>query len=722
MKKDKHMLVVPDDFSDVDEIGYDKYSAGLVEMIRSVDAKGSFTIGIFGQWGQGKTSMLQQIKKRLDEIKAENEKEILTVWFNPWQFTGEEHIIIPFFHTLVSYLEEFKKKKKKVGEVIADFLKELAYVPVALSYGMEANIKIPLILETKFKFKDIIDESRKRKKKINSKADQEMKELVNKYESMYYRLISRLQETSKDLKLKIVVFIDDLDRCLPEKGVELLEGLKVLLDLSGFIFVIGVARDVVEQGIKVRYRELYSEEDRGFTFKEQDYLDKIIQFPLTLPPADVDRLKSMVANYLKDLEEVKPYLGTIQKSLGIIPRCLKRFINNLSYTFWVSGQEEDKKMFRVELLVKMTLIVFKFPAFYWVIGKTPAHLLLVQEILEKKKQDEKESEEEEPGEKDILKIAPKEKSTTVTGFPEIDELNLFDYPNLESITEILAKQKREGAVKDEGFENEKEVLRYVSLLSITSTSKDTRKAGTGDLRQTMESRMILIPAGTVLMKDEKSGNEFTAKISAFSMDKFPVTQGLYEMVMGEAKNRSKFRGGDRPVENVSWFEAVEFCSLLSDKVGLKRVYTIEGENVTPDWKADGFRLPTEAEWEYACRAGTIDGRYGGIKKIAWYKDNSNGSTQGVGNKEPNSFGLYDMLGNVWDWCWDWKGDYPKEVTIEWRGPDNGRHRVCRGGGWDSTIRQCTSAERGFNYPTRLLAHLGFRLARSLKNIVEGTVS
>jgi sulfatase modifying factor 1 len=715
MKQDERMLVVPDDFSDVDEIGYDKYSAGLVEMIRSVKAKGSFTIGIFGQWGQGKTSMLQQIKKRLDELETKNEKEILTVWFNPWQFTGEEHIIIPFFHTLVSYLEDFNEKKgKKVSERFVGFLKELAHVPVALAYGMEGKIKIPLLLETKFKFKDVIDEARRKKEEIDNESEPEMKKLVNDYESMYYRLISRLQDASEDLKLKIVVFIDDLDRCLPEKGVELLEGLKVLLDLSGFVFVIGVAREVVEQGIRVRYRELYSEGGRGFTFLEQDYLDKIIQFPLTLPPPDVDRLKSMLTKYLDDLKEATPYLETIQKSLGINPRCLKRFINNLSYTFWVADQEKDKGTFRAELLVKMTLIVFRFPAFYRVIGKTPVHLLRVQAIVEdEKKQEKKEKKEENPGEKDMLKVAPGEKSTSATGFPEIDELNLFDYPNLESITEILAKQERQGAEDDKGFENEEDVRRYVSLLSITSTSEDTRKPGTGDLRQTMASRMVQIKAGTVLMKDKDSRNEFTVEISTFFMDKFPVTQDLYERVMGEVKNRSKFRGGDRPVENVSWFEAVVFCNLLSDEVGLKRVYAIKGDEVTPDWTADGFRLPTEAEWEYACRAGTSGGRYGEIDKIAWYKDNSNESTHGVGKKQPNSWGLFDMLGNVWEWCWDWKGSYPKEDTVDWRGPEEGSYRVMRGGSWLNYRQDCRATSCYWRLPTHRDVYVGFRLARSL---------
>jgi formylglycine-generating enzyme required for sulfatase activity len=714
LKKRKRMAVVLDDFSDTDQIGYDEYSEGLVEMIRSIGAKGekgSFTIGIFGQWGQGKTSMLRQIEIKLNEIETTDEKEILTVWFNPWQFTGEEHIIIPFFHTLVSYLEEFKEKKgENISRGFSNFLKELAHVPVALAYGMEGKIKIPLLLETKFKLKDVIDEARRKKIKIWKKSERKIEKLVNEvneHESMYYRLISRLHAASKDLNLKIVVFIDDMDRCLPEKAVELLEGLKVLLDLPGFVFVIGVAREVIEQGIRVRYKELYSNDTKGSTFLEQDYLDKIIQFPFALPPPDLDRLKSMVDSYLKNLVGAKLYLETIQKSLGTNPRSLKRCINNLSYTFWVAKRKGE---FRPELLIKMTLIAFLFPGFYRVIGKTPVHLIRVQDIINKKK-----DEKEKPGDEDMMRRSTGTGTggSSATGFPEIDDLKLLEPPNLESITEILLKQERGGEEDDKGFENEEEVRRYVSLLAIASAPKEPKVTGTGDLWQTMESRMVQIPEGNVLLKDEKSGNEFTDEVSPFFMDKFPVTQDLYEKVMGKEKDKSHFEGGDRPVETVSWFHAIEFCNRLSDKTGLKPAYSINGEMVTPDWDAKGFRLPTEAEWEYACRAGTTGERYGEIDQIAWYSKNSNRSSQGVGKKEPNPWGIYDMLGNVWEWCWDWYGDYPKENKKDWHGAESGSHRATPGGGWSSRAEDCTCAFRNRGFPDFRGAHLGFRLAKSL---------
>lgn len=709
--QEKAMVVVPDDFSAVDQIGYIEHSAGLVEMIRCVQAKGSFTIGIFGQWGQGKTSMLRQIEKKLQGTKSNHGKDILTAWFNPWQFTGEKHMIIPFFHTVTSYMKDFERQKKiggkTIGKKMRNFLKVLAHVPVALAYGMEGGIKIPLLLETEFNFKlkDVIDELREKKKS-------ELKKLVDKYESMYYRLISTLQDAANELELKIVVFIDDLDRCLPEKAVELLEGIKVLLDLPGFVFVIGAAPRVIEQGIRVRYRELYANDKAPAPFLEQEYLDKIIQFPLTLPPPDIERLKSMLTDYLENLEEVKPYLETIQKALGINPRSLKRFINNLSYTFWVAGKQEEKggKIFRPELLIKMTLIAFKFPDFYRVIGKTPVHLRRVQDLIEKEIQKRK---EEKTGEKDMQKLSQGKRTQAASGFLEIDELNLFEPPNLGSITEILGKYERQGAEEDKGFVDEEEVRRYVSLLPAAATAPGDRGKTGASLRQTMESRMISIKDGKLSMKDEESGNEFTTEIKPFRLDKFPVTQDLYEKIMGKEKNRSRFPGGDRPVENVSWFDAVEFCNLLSDEMGLKKVYTINGENVEADFEAAGFRLPSEAEWEYACRAGTSGDRYGKINEIAWYMYNSSGTTHGVGKMHPNAWGIYDMLGNVWEWCWDRYGNYPTQDTGEWRGAEEGPDRVFRGGSWNNSPGSCRASLRLYVHPSFHDHDLGFRLARSL---------
>jgi formylglycine-generating enzyme required for sulfatase activity len=162
-------------------------------------------------------------------------------------------------------------------------------------------------------------------------------------------------------------------------------------------------------------------------------------------------------------------------------------------------------------------------------------------------------------------------------------------------------------------------------------------------------------------------------------------QQQYREIMGN--NPSCFVGDIRPVEQVTWYDAVEFCNRLSEKNGLKPYYKIEkgvfSTNVTI-LGGDGFRLPSEAEWEYACRGGTTTAYYWGNKidgAYCWYTGNSSERTYIIGMKKPNAFGLYDITGNVYEWCWDWydKSYYKNSPFKDPQGPDKGRYRVRRGG-------------------------------------------
>jgi formylglycine-generating enzyme required for sulfatase activity len=200
--------------------------------------------------------------------------------------------------------------------------------------------------------------------------------------------------------------------------------------------------------------------------------------------------------------------------------------------------------------------------------------------------------------------------------------------------------------------------------------------------------------------------------SGFWMMSTPVTQDLYEALMGN--NPSDFKGGRRPVENVSWYDAIKCANALSRKQGLKEVYTIDGENVEADWSANGWRLPTEAEWEYAARAGT-DFKYSGsnnLDEVGWYDDNSGDETHRVGEKKPNGWGLYDMSGNVFEWCWDWRGRYPSSKQTDPKGPKTGSYRVCRGGSWSRDAESARVSCRDYNIPSRRRFNLGFRFSRS----------
>ena len=178
------------------------------------------------------------------------------------------------------------------------------------------------------------------------------------------------------------------------------------------------------------------------------------------------------------------------------------------------------------------------------------------------------------------------------------------------------------------------------------------------------------------------------------------TQWQWEKVMGG--NPSTFKGTERPVEQVSWGEAVEYCRKLTAKQRADGIL------------ADGWewRLPTEAEWEYAVRAGTTGARHGELEAIAWHSGNSDSVTHAVGGKQANAWGLHDMMGNVWEWCSDWYGDYPTGSVTDPSGPGSGSFRVDRGGGWDCDARSARSAFRCWCVPGIRYDFLGFRPALS----------
>jgi formylglycine-generating enzyme required for sulfatase activity len=213
-------------------------------------------------------------------------------------------------------------------------------------------------------------------------------------------------------------------------------------------------------------------------------------------------------------------------------------------------------------------------------------------------------------------------------------------------------------------------------------------------------KFVKIPAGTFMMgSNGLNQNEqpvhYVTISSAFYMATTTVTQKQWRAVMGN--NPSYFKGANRPVENVSWDDAQEFIERMNQR--------------EPD---KGYRLPTEAEWEYACRAGTTGECYGDLDAIAWYDGNSGGATHPVGQKQPNAWGLYDMNGNVWQWCQDWFGEnyYGSSPATDPQGPSMGPFRVFRGGAWSFLASCVRSANRSGFYPGGRTSLLGFRLVRT----------
>lgn len=212
--------------------------------------------------------------------------------------------------------------------------------------------------------------------------------------------------------------------------------------------------------------------------------------------------------------------------------------------------------------------------------------------------------------------------------------------------------------------------------------------------------MALIPAGEFEMGDDKGDPDerpaHKVQVSACYMDTHEVTQKSYETLMQQ--NPSKSKGPDKPVEQVDWYHAVLFCNMRSLKEGLKPCY--DSKTLACDYNANGYRLPTEAEWEYACRAGTRESYSFGndaakLKACAWFKANAGQTSHPVGQKSPNAWGLYDMHGNVAEWCQDFYSEtfYSKSPGKDPRGPAGGDKCVLRGGSWRTSEDGCRSAAR-----------------------------
>jgi len=212
-------------------------------------------------------------------------------------------------------------------------------------------------------------------------------------------------------------------------------------------------------------------------------------------------------------------------------------------------------------------------------------------------------------------------------------------------------------------------------------------------------KMIQVPNGWFIMGDEQGDVDekpHKVYIDSFYIDKYLVTQEEYEKIMGE--NTARWKGRKNPVEQVRWSDAVKYCNARSRREGLQPCYNLETWECNFD--ANGYRLPTEAEWEYACRAGTKNSYSFGdnsqkLRNYAWFKGNSGGRPRPVGKKLPNPWGLYDMHGNVWEWCSDfYKVDYYQESPEKNpKGPTTGDTKVVRGGCFSATANKCRSSYR-----------------------------
>ncbi len=253
----------------------------------------------------------------------------------------------------------------------------------------------------------------------------------------------------------------------------------------------------------------------------------------------------------------------------------------------------------------------------------------------------------------------------------------------------------------------KKICILATLLALCLNTSAQDSSDQSSVLQELAGNMVLVEGGTFTMgasenqlkeaeSDEKTLHQVT--LDGFYICKYEVTQDLWTYVMG--KNPSHFKNARCPVENITWNDCQQFIDKLNALTG------------------ETYRLPTEAEWEYAARGGNHSKGYkyagsNSIDDVAWCSVNSGNSTHIVGEKKPNELGLYDMSGNVYEWCQDWKAPYSHKHEVNPRGAEEGTYRVNRGGRWCGSTRACRVSDRSKSLPRDHFYHLGIRLAKSI---------
>jgi formylglycine-generating enzyme required for sulfatase activity len=245
--------------------------------------------------------------------------------------------------------------------------------------------------------------------------------------------------------------------------------------------------------------------------------------------------------------------------------------------------------------------------------------------------------------------------------------------------------------------------------------------------------MIPVKGGALPMGNSEKFNDeepmHRITLNRYCIGKYEVTQKEWQAVMGN--NPSLFKNENNPVENVTWYDVVEYCNKRSQKENLTPCYSGSGDEITCNFQANGYRLPTEAEWEYACRGGAKSQNYvysgsNNADEVAWYENNSM-QPQPVGQKKPNEIGIYDMSGNIWEWCWDWydKDFYKNSPSTNPKGPATGKNRSYRSGGSGGRIQWLRSTGRYNIKSSYKRYNMGFRVVKNLthpEQVPQGMVS
>lgn len=652
LKQTKRILIHNDSPADRSEhFGFSVYAETFAKLIADRANKTPLTVAINGEWGSGKTSlmcairdMLQTISHDVDRAGGDNVfRRCRTVWFNAWKYSTKDAILVALVEEIIAQLmaEGFPRQR----------LAQVQHESGKLDWSRISNAMDELVRSS-----GTTD--------ISSilKSDSGLLRnlpLLREFERFLDRLIgwsitghSRPQSEHlfDDADGVLVFFIDDLDRCQPNRVAQVLETIKLFMDRPGCVFVIGMDIDIVEKAVKAQYQRIEG-------FDEHAYMDKLIQLQFNLPPLRPEHIQGFIKEELIGAPAENPilrYLEDVSETVEANPRTVKRFINAFSIQRSLAetqgflhdgGMDED-------LLAKWIIISFAFERFADRAIQRPLLISEMQEAIRAMKSDE------------TAQLSP----------PYLREF-LED----QRLVKLLQRGK--------AFPNDEE---GISVYTHLSASTQSRRTVVEDEEQATEATegMVLVENGPFLLGDANRSTQ----LNAFEIDIYPVTNRQYKLFLestGYGHVPEHWRDntyapdlGNHPVVNVSWQDAHAYARWV------------------------GKRLPTEHEWEKAAR-----GPRGRVYPWGNAFNHFNCNCRELGLRSTtdvtqfhsgvSQYGCYDMSGNVWEW------------TSSNVFPENDEAKVIRGGSWANTREEVKATTRAYERTERRRRDVGFRCARDV---------
>lgn len=737
--------------ADRDGLDFQPYIESLAELIIDPTTRTPLTIGIFGQWGSGKTSLMQLIKQPVDKDGHK------TVWFNAWKYEREE---LALWRVLILRTIDALRPRKENGDPYApeelpdpgqkallkdlDRLEQSVYSTVewtelgkwtvdwakALEGTVEGATEIALsLVPGSAPLVELLRQARTAVKgaevapvteAFQREAQEFRREQLRSVEQFTNTFEQTIDKYLVAANQRLVVFIDDLDRCLPERTVEVLEAIKLFLDVPGCIFVLGVDPAKVQEGIRLRYHTAQTAAD------SVNYLEKIIQVPFILPDIDFQDMRGFV----EQLQVAFPASYCVDVFAGGMdpnPRQIKRAIN-IFLLLWKLASKRRLKTDAASVpadlaapptgpllseiltpvrLAKVVVIQHSHPDLYDLLKLTPRYLRDLESYYL-----------ERPVERRLEEVKAK---VEIEEKSEVEQTVRVTLPGpLEPFSQRASLRRLLSLFLDDDTAcfrrlNPTELRRYLILAGRAETERPPEPMRS---RLSFEPELISIPAGKFIMGSTPEevkvlGKEHfqvetpqhTVELPTYQIGRYPVTNLEYKAFV-EATNRPPPRHwegdqlpdalADHPVVNVTWEDAAAYCDWLVQTTG------------------QPYCLPTEQEWERAAR-GTDGRRYpwdnDWDKKLANTREAGPGDTTPVGQYSPagdSPNGCADMAGNVWEWTASWFQPYPgSSYQHEHYGE---KIRVLRGGCFSYNDVNARVAYRAGLLPDHGYGHIGFRVA------------